>query len=274
MESGQHFLIVEEGREMNTRTIECREHGGTFQIPVQRGRPPVKCNPDNRCTEVARTSSRKRKAASQPERVASTIKNRRIAERTAETLAGKLPDPALPEPTLNGARKSAEPRTTGNVCVDKAYAARELLEPLGWVTTARGWHDGDSSFATLTASRDTELITLIWQDGQLTDQAYSIWNTEVTPEANGKPATNLPFNVDEMTDRELVQHLAGMTVQWWNRLGQSVEHATIPSKVQIEHAYSGTGDETPGDRIVKFVDLNGSGYRAFRIGSLTKVGSK
>lgn len=280
---------------MNIKRIACREHGGTFEIVAKRGRPPVRCTEDNPCSGVNVNGGRKARVASavsRPERVASEIKNRNltkaverayddqaatkrkaanikaVAERTAQTLRGKLP-----EPSSNGASASVEVRSHPNPCVSLAYAARERLEPLGWVCTARGWMDGDSSFASLTASRDTELLSLYWQDGVLTDQEYNLWNTEM-PSANGKPKGTDSFlpEFDEMTDKELVQRLSGMTVQWWNSLGQSVERATIGEKIKITHAYSGTGDEVPRDRVVNFIDHENAGYRAFRLGALMKVG--
>lgn len=253
---------------MNMKTIACREHGGTFEVPAVRGRPPVRCGGKyDACTAVVQNGGRKRKEV-KPELVkARNI--REVAERTAQTLAGKLPEPAA-----NGSRKSVEPRSHPNPCVALAYAARERLEPLGWVVTARGWVDGESSYAALTASRETELISLYWQDGKLTDQEYNLWNTEV-PSANGKPKVAESFlpEFDEMTDKEVVQRLAGMQVQWWNSLGQSVERGTIGDTVKITHAYSGTGDEVPGDRVINFVDHDGSGYRSFRMSALMKIGS-
>lgn len=265
---------------MNTKTLTCREHGGTFEVPAKRGRPPVKCGGSHEfCTGVAQNGGRKARNVvtkentySAAEKSSSVVRRKpnpvAIAERTAQTLAGKLPEPAA-----NGSRKAVEPRSHPNPCVALAYTARERLEPLGWVCTARGWTDGDSSFASLVASRDTELISLYWQDGVLTDQEYNLWNTEV-PALNGKPKTQGSFlpEFDEMSDKEVVQRLAGMRVEWWNSLGQSVERATIGSNIKITHAYSGTGDEVPGDRVINFVDHANAGYRAFRMSALMKVG--
>lgn len=277
---------------MSDKTLTCEQHGGTFVVPSSRGRYPSVCGGKYMTCDATAGKPKRQPGTSRPERVASEIKSRRIkdadgkmsksrasitreanlravAERTAQTLAGKLPTPAA-----NGSRKSVEPRSHPNPCVALAYAARERLEPLGWVVTARGWMDDDSSFASLTASRDTELISLYWQDGMLTDQNYNLWNTEV-PAANGKPKTRESFmpEFDEMSDREVVQRLAGMRVEWWNSLGQSIERGTIGDNVKITHAYSGTGDEVPGDRVINFIDHDGSGYRSFRMSALMKIGS-
>lgn len=246
---------------MAMKTLQCRDHGGTFTVEAKRGRPPVRCSDDNVCS-AWKPNSRVAmgdtaiKQVSRPELVNSAIKNRRTA------------DEALERPT-----KAVAPPATSDPSVTMAHQAKELLSPLGWLCVGKGWRDEDSTFASLIAARGTELITMIWQDSVLTDEKYSIWNTEV-PSENGKPAHKTPFDVDEMSDRELVQRLSGMTVEWWNRIGQSVEKATVPSKLQITHAYSGTGDEMPGDRVVTFVDMAGTGFRTFRVGALMKVGSK
>lgn len=259
------------------RTITCEEHGGTFVVPSSRGRYPTRCGGKYMACDA--TAGRKPKAgtnraarqalAEREEAAATKARNiRGVAERTAQTLAGKLPEPAA-----NGSRKPVAARSQPNECLSLAYAARDRLEPLGWVTTARAWTDGESTFAALTASRDTELISLYWQNGKLTDQTYNLWNTEV-PSANGKPKGTGAFlpEFDEMPDREIVQRLSGMRVEWWNSLGQFAERATIGDTIKITHAYSGTGDEVPGDRVINFVDHENAGYRAFRMSALMKVG--
>src|SRR5690348_5253815 len=48
------------------KTLQCRDHGGTFTVIPKRGRPPVRCSPDNVCTRFKGTGSvteRKRNAA-------------------------------------------------------------------------------------------------------------------------------------------------------------------------------------------------------------------
>lgn len=274
---------------MNLKSIRCRDHGGTFEIPAVRGRPPVRCGGKYpSCSSVAQNGGRKRKA---PNEIASEIKNERLATavtrddygpeatRERKSAAQTAPTSSIAAyeatPEFKARRKAVDARSQANPCVDMAYKSRELLEPLGWVVAVKGWMDPESmeTYATLTASRDTELMTLVWQGGKLTDQQYSIWDTEV-PSANGKPKTDASYlpEFDEMTDREIVQRLSGMAVEWWNRIGQSVERAVIPGKLQIEHVYSGSGDETPADRVIKFIDHNGTGFRAFRLGALMKVG--
>jgi hypothetical protein len=116
------------------------------------------------------------------------------------------------------------------------------------------------------------MILMVWVDGTLVQQDYSLWSSD-RPRQNGKPAGRLSFDPDECTDRELVRALAGMKCTWWNVLGQKEEEAVIaPDSIKIEHAYNGHGDESPGDRIVKFIEHGGAGFRAFRVAALLKVG--
>jgi hypothetical protein len=146
-------------------------------------------------------------------------------------------------------------------------AAKEKLEALDWVVSGNA--KGES--AGLTAVRGEEMITMLWLEGRCIDQQYSLWSE--MPAENGKPADKLTFDPDECTDRELVRALSGMKVTWWNKLGAYEETAIIdPQRIQVEHSYSGIGDESPGDRIVKFIDKGGQGFRAFRVAALLKVG--
>jgi hypothetical protein len=165
----------------------------------------------------------------------------------------------------------AKVNTSPNQSALKAYEARYRLEPLGWQVTGRAWVEGELRCAEITAVRGTETLFIKWVNGVMESERYVVWDDK--PSANNRPAHRLGFDPDEMPDRELVQALSGMKVTWWNALGQSEETAIIPgAKVVIEHAYSGIGDETPADRIIKFVDVAGSGFRAFRVGALLKIG--
>jgi hypothetical protein len=251
---------------MAMKTLQCRDHGGTFTVEAKRGRPPVRCSDDNVCS-AWKPNSRVAMGDTAIKQVKQTPLPEELQRQPVVLQA------AVARAYDDAAANRRKAQTQANPNVAMAYAAREMLSPLGWACTAKAWTDDDASYATLTAVRASEMITLVWQDGVLTDQHYGLWEMEL-PSANDKPASKLGFDPDEMSDRELIQRLSGMPVQWWNRLGQSIEQATIPAKVQIEHAYNGTGDETPGDRVIKFVDMAGSGYRAFRVGALMKVGSR
>ncbi len=222
-------------------TIQCRDHGGTFQIQPKRGRRPVRCNPQNTCTRGGIEPQ------ATPQQVAKAVSRVEFSEtitRTVDTAKARQP----------------------------ALAAKARLEEQGWQCAGRGWVDEDGGVGVeLSAVRGDELLVMYWMDGECTLQDYSLWSEK--PSANNKPAGKLTFDPDECTDRELVRALAGCKVTWWNVLGQKEEEATIaPESMKIEHAYNGHGDEMPGDRIVKFIEHGGAGYRAFRVAALLKVG--
>jgi hypothetical protein len=142
---------------------------------------------------------------------------------------------------------------------------------------------------TVIAAREEELLTLTFQDGECISQDYSLWNADNPPNiisakdnilssrgdklttthnVGGMPRSKLPFNTSEVPDWELVRVLAGTKCTWWNHLAQHEETAIIGSMISIEHLYTGKGDEHPEDRIFKFTDRSGQGFRAFRLGAL------
>jgi len=303
------------------KTLNCREHGGTFTVPPRRGRPPVRCTPDNPCTGggTAKRSAPVPTFSSAPSVAVETGFRRSSATKTLDQMnaaelrayarslgmstATKLTEaadlrrairkyqskPAVIKVTKDAAgkvtglqgpaRKAPQPvsevTTRVNASVPKAHAAKQRLEPLGWSVKGRAWFDDEKGMAEITAVREDETLVLQWADGKLVHQDYGIWDID-QPQKNNKPASRLPFDPDEVPDKELVGMLQGMTVTWWNALAQSNETATIdPQKITIEHAYTATmhGDETPADRIVKFVAMHGGGFRAFRLGALLKIGS-
>lgn len=276
---------------MEYKEITCREHGGSFRIEVKRGRPPVKCSAENPCSK-AKTARGNRprtmaEAKSQSAAVRGTSSSRRRAEHAAGIDSKAQRDAEALEAAKaravseNGAKPAAskrqprfKPQARVNASVPKAHGAKSLLEPLGWKVTGRAFDSEEGAGATVTAVRGQETLSLTWIDGVLTEQTYQLWDAE-KPSNNGVPAEKrkLSFDPDELNDSELIKRLSGMAVTWWNTLAKSTESAVIPgNRVAIEHVYNGVGDETPGDRMVKFVDLNGSGFRAFRVGALLRVG--
>lgn len=169
--------------------------------------------------------------------------------------------------------------TTTNHAIPLAHMARKALEPHGWTCKGSAWIENASEgtmCAEVTAARGEELISIRWTvfaDGKInTEQSYSLWDVD-KPSRNmvGKPPSDLPFNVDEISDRELAQELAGRQLTWWNRTGSNQETGKVPDKLKINHVYSGTGDEVPEDRIITFVDVDGMGFRSFRLGALLKA---
>lgn len=341
------------------KTLPCREHGGTFQVLPRRGRPPVRCTPDNPCqfytppTEenpfgtivshdtmpTAKRASAVPAFSSAPSRVeatASAIKNKRMAANATKTLdqmsaaelrayarsigmstatklteapdlrrairkyraedefetvkdaSGRAIRPAdtittvkdasgrvtgLQGPRRKAPQKAAEVTTRVNPSVPKAHEARARLVDLGWTVQGRAWFAKDAGYAEITATRGDETLIMRWSQGALEHQHYALWDVD-RPASNNTPDNDLPFDPDEIPDSELVKILAGMRVTWWNKLAQSKECEVASAQtIEITHAYNGIGDETPADRIVKFVAMNGGGFRAFRLGALLKIGS-
>lgn len=233
---------------MTLKRYKCRDHGGIFTIESRRGRPPVRCSEAHPCNaHKIETPSPKAPV------------HKAVANRTTPT---KLSAPAE-------ARKAASEDTPSLV---GAKAAKEFLTTNGWIVRGKGWHKDGSDFASVTATRGEEMIYIIWREGVCVDQQYSLWRTE-KPSANGKPESKLTFDPDEVPDAELAQLLVGSKVTWYNRLAGRAETAYCGrERITIEHGYNATGDETPGERIIKFIDADGQGFRAFRLDALLKVG--
>lgn len=269
------------------KTLTCREHGGTFQVVPSRGRPPVKCG--GKHPACSRAGNADKLTPAEQETVQAVSKLARAvrkltpeqsmdrARRDSAAIRGSSKT-APDEERIRAAESNSEPRKPANPSVAEAMKAKAFLEPLGWKCNGRGFiftpnpEVGEQQHAELTAVRGSELLVLYWVDGECLHQDYTLWNVD-KPSDNSKPADRLSFNVDECTDRELIRALSGMKVTWWNRLGQKEETAVIEAtRIEIVHAYDGKGDEMPGDRIVKFSDRSGTGFRAFRVGALLEVG--
>ena len=174
------------------------------------------------------------------------------------------------------ARQASEPAPEApkpaNPCAATAMEIKSRLEPLGWVVKGRGWREGAEACGEVLAARGTENLMIQIRNGKVTTQEYFLWDME-KPSNNGRPASKLSVNTDEMTDREIIQMLAGSKVTWWNNLGSKEESAIVGTgKINIDHVYTGRGDETPSDRIIKFADHTGGGFRAFRLGALISIG--
>lgn len=306
------------------KELICRSHGGTFRVPVKRGRQPVRCKPDNHCTRsyvddngVLKGSDERggvkmgtvapafsdSPASVQPsrvERAASAMKNAGTgpyAAKTADTAPAfssmsnkELQQYAFKHSiSLTGITKRSEAiarvsaslaearrayneqlsaAPSPNAQPDWITSALRRLTPLGWhVSCVRGAHEYE-----LTAVRDAELLIMRSQlDGSELTQHYSLFSDN--PNENNVPAHGLRFDPDEVPDKELISRIAGCKVTWWNTLSRATETAVIPKTgAKIEHNYDGIGDEAPSDRIVKFVDAAGSGFRAFRLGALLRIG--
>lgn len=240
--------------------INCRDHGGTFERPAKRGRPPVRCSDDNMCSAHPANKPRKaRKAAPLPEALTPTRRTRAQVVDAGVAANVKAPE-SVPEPSVEVPASVA-----------KALETKALLEPQGWTCHAK--RTGDGNGVEFHASRGIERIAIVIStNGTVVFQEYTLWDTQ-KPSTNEMPsgARKLSFNPDEMTDKELVTMLKERTVFWWNRISKKEESATIPAKVQITHTFNGHEDEVPGDRVITFVDMHGGGFRTFRQGALMRL---
>lgn len=269
---------------MELSVRECQEHGGTFEIPKRRGRPPVRCTDDNPCTEagdipglpgVTKHAAKKiggpLKPAAKSTKPAKPEFSGSISNTTKKIMAAaarKYAEAPTEEPKEAEGSSHRAPTTA----VQNAYKAKALLETVGWQCTAKPVGDG----VEFTAQRNPELIIIRFRNDGSAEQTYMIWDT-VQPKKNydpRMPSPKLNFEPNEISDRELFTLLRGREVQWWNRQTGSIEVGVISTtKMQIEHLF-GTeedGEPTPEDRVIKFVDHAEGRFRAFRLAALIKV---
>lgn len=246
------------------KRIQCREHGGYFMVEPRRGRPPVRCTEENQCdaqrvpTGKVRTPGQ-RLAAELPDRYAPVVgpsKTRTLAATPVNTSASD---------TAGNVSWEANRRATLKEC-NRIF--HEVVA-LGW-ETKRGWVNNTT--AEITATRGEEMLYVVIKAGIVIQQDYSLWSFD-KPSTNGKPKSNLPFDPDEIGDRELAQYLVGNKVTWYNRLSGKEETGFCGKEsIHVEHGYNVRGDEMPGERIIKFIDADELHFRAFRLDSLLKVG--
>jgi len=226
-----------------TKRFICRTHpGGVFEKVAARGRQPVRCTADYPCDKSAEVSN--------------TIRDVPGVGKVAIVTAAEAPK-------------------ADNISLPLAMAAKERLIAREWVVKGRAWIDDtddetNGPWAEITASRDEETLVMKWHGGYLVEQNYSM--EFLKPSQNGVPGRQLSFDPDELTDSELVKMIKGMRVTWWNTIGGSYDSAVIGDKVTIEHIFFSNGDEDNTKRIVKFVDRNAGGFRAFHVTALVKVG--
>lgn len=226
------------------RRLMCRTHNGVFTPPARKGRPPVRCTAEYPCDRVDKPEISEEKAAAMVRAVNEAYP--RLAERAAE--ASKSSNPSLP----------------------LAKAAKERLVAAGWVVQGKAGIDDTHAWASITASRDHETLNMLWSDGELAGQNYSM--EFLNPTHNGVPDHDLHFDPNELTDSELVRMIKGSKVTWWNTIAGSKETAIIGGTVTVEHIFRDNGDEDNSKRIVKFIDHGGGGFRAFHVAALMKVG--
>ena len=244
---------------MTITKIKCREHGGYFTRPIRRGRPPVRCAEEYPCNAQQIDKPAPKAKPSAPHTT-------KVATESHSSYA-----PVVSAKSSNSLRSEDSATYPGAVALAKQ--AKSQLEGQGWTVAGKAWRKDSDEFASITATRGEETLYGVWKNGALAEpMQYSLWNLE-KPAANSKPQSSLPFDPDEVPDAELAQMLVGMKVTWYNRLsGQNEDGYCGREYIHVEHHYSGTGDERPGDRVVKFVDAETRMFRAFRLDQLIKVG--
>lgn len=286
---------------MTVWRLQCRTHGGIFEMPSRRGRKPVRCTDDNQCTratsnkdtsasmvsDMYRTLRGEKPAvvSSRAAALANKIKNKRTTVKTAHSNVDKRIDEweAKGRPRLG--KRKRELRTqvkqeapitvTVNNSLPPMTVAREALIAKGWeiqnLTVSSPSVPIGS--AELIAVRGDEIIAMRWENGVLRYQNYSMWNNGHPPTQNNRPKSRLDFDPEELTDKEIARLISGQKVTWWNKLGSSEETAIVGDKVRINHTFiGGRADENPGERVITFVDREGGGYRSFYVSALIKVG--
>lgn len=264
---------------MTLKALTCRTHGGIFKVERRRGRPPVKCTPDNKCTRANGgqvTDRVETKRILKDARTAGTAVTVKTEYSRTDEVAAKVDANRARKAKSRQDRKTQPVSVAQNPSLPLALAAKERLTALGWEVKGKGDKDGS---ALITAVRGEELLTITWQDGKKVDQQYSIWDT-LRPAENGhgQPGTQVKFNMEEISDKELADLLRGQKITWWNRLGGNQETAVVSAKsIKVEWIFKTDDDghredPTPLDRILTFVDPSGGGYRSFRLGALLKVG--
>lgn len=240
--------------------LHCAEHGGYFYRESKRGRTPTKCGGNNDTCDAFQANRNED---------GSTRARKRVPKGSIKSYSISQPSEAPAEPS----QRKAPAVNGANPSLDKGKAAKELLEAQGWDVTGKAWVDAEGGkWASVTGARGEETLHIAWLNGEVQDQVYNLWNLDV-PSKNGRPNANLPFDPDEIPDAELARYLVGVKVTWFNRLAGKEETAVCGREsIEIEHKWTGTGDEYPSARLIKFIDAEGGGYRHFRLEQLTKVG--
>lgn len=286
---------------MKYTQIQCRDHGGMFRIPVQRGRRPVRCGiQSSGKTYPSCDMAVKSRGGFKPQDSIPKASGGRRPAKVAKAASSRENNPAkgrtvqMSAKAPKRAQRSAEAAPVvvrHNPSVVLAKATRDLLTPLGWECRGRAWfgEDGvtnemgdfvETGFAEVIARRGDELLRIVWQNGKPISQDYSLWDPDKAPAANGKPKSRLPWNPDEMSDSELVNALMGKEIEWWNKTKQGKEKAVVSLRqVKVEHVFYGQTDADDEEnsehkepmRIVTFVDPTGGGFRSFHVDALMKV---
>lgn len=221
----------------------------------------------------------------------------RVTPKAASPSAGRTAA-ATPQRTATGAPQKRAGMTKSD---EKAYAYVSKIEELGWTTSVE--RHVPEGITEVTARRGDEILWISWTHGAMTnvpkpsytvaDRTVQIRNASeclkyaarARAEADQElekvrtnrffrrrpqepKRSNLPFDPESASDRDIIDAIAGKTVHWHNSLTQGTEIAIMnldPRRIEIEMS------ARDGERIVKFCCPH-TGYRAFRLSALTKIG--
>lgn len=282
---------------MPNKRYQCRSHqGGIFSMPSRRGRPPVRCTSEHTCDRAMMEqdglpsvpnfdsmSNTELKAYAREHfstiskitsrvQLISAMEAQLAKQATVSNVVREVPSigKVAVVTTAKAPESVPKPSAAVNDSLPLAKAAKERLEPVGWIVKGRAWID-NGQWAEITCSRDAETLIIRWRDGVLADQQYSM--ESLRQSENGIPPHKLSFDPNELTDSELVRMVRGCKVTWWNSIASSQETAIIAAgNISVEHIFVGGGNTDDSKRIIKFLDHSGGGFRAFHVGALLKVG--
>lgn len=275
----------------------CNKAGGQDSVDSKPELPTTRRNLRTRTLKPAAVAVRQ---VSNVERVASEIKNKRLSRRRY--------DPASEPGAMVGADNSRMPKTSKTAVPARKSSSESIQKPQpvqpsiednnslplamkakaellikGWEVVGEAWIEEDSlvalPMASITATRDDEVITILWASGEKIDQQYSIWDNGNMSKnvSKGKPTPNekLGIDLDELSDVELIRLIAGQEIKWVNKLSGNEDKAVVsPEKFRIDHTFVGSHlDSNPGDRIINFLDHKRKSFRAIHVSALCSIQS-
>ena len=97
-------------------------------------------------------------------------------------------------------------------------------------------------------------------------QARVAANRSFVKRATGPSVRHIPFDVEEVSNEDLIEAIRGHQISWHNPWRVESETATVGNMVRVDR-------HAKGHRIVSFVDPE-FGYRAFRLDQLENVGRR
>jgi hypothetical protein len=282
-------------------TRECIECGREMVKPPGRGRPPTKCTEDGGTGVLLGNRRKPRQTTVTKPAPVSSRKTRRNPppppppveeeyEWDEEDWEEKAPeaedeyyadddeadnDEDDSEDNFGPARAATErvKQSTGFAASQKkANTAAKYLAEHGW--TGSRVKLPEQGRVELTATRDIEMLSAIWVNGELVqpiEYTLWLWATDASDPYAGNQ-DGLPFDPMEATDGEIVKTINGRPIEWYNALAQRTEVATVNNgSVRIQHIYDAEGNESPLDRQITFTSRE-SGTRTIYLKGLRRVG--